>query len=268
MKIISNHYSRWGIAAVMMVLLTGCGLTGKTTRVTLRLDNVVTSPQMSTIKVASVEKEVGATHLQNYGLFFREAFSVEDLEILEGSLRDTISAIQPGRGSSSEREISLHVLVRRYFVVSSDKGAGILAAVSWRVADSDSKPIFQELFYAADFYSGPFFLRTIGGQKDSVNEKILRRIVRRSISIATPPGNTNAAPLSTKGTFNTYADAISNLPSEITSTTGCSYYSSGKYGSYCAQWASETYPIEWHWAQVPEDMDWEEIHFQPITVIR
>jgi len=265
---LSSPCPRRFITVSMMVLFAGCGITGKTTRLTLRLDNVVISPQMSTIKVASVEKEAGATHLQNLGLFFYEAFSDDDMEILEGSLRDTISAILPDRGSSSESEISLHVLVRRYFMVSSNNGAGILAAISWHVADSDSKPIFQELFYAADFYSGPFFLRTIGGQKDSVNEKILRRIVGRSISIAIQQRNTNDAPLSTKGTFNTYADAISNLPSEITSITGCSYYSSSKYGQYCTQWSSETYPIEWHWAQVPEDIDWEEFLLQPITVIR
>jgi hypothetical protein len=252
----------------IIVLFAGCGLTGKTTRVTLRFDNVVISPQIAAIKVASVKIEAGGIHLQNIDVFPWGAFSDDDLEVLEGSLRDTISAIQPDRESSSEREIYLYVTVRRYFVVSSNHSVGVLAAVSWQAADSDSKPIFQELFYAADVYSGSFPLfRTLGGIKNTVNEIIMRRIIGKSITIATPRGYTNNMTLSTKGTFNTYADAIINLPPEITSTV-CRYYSSNKYGSYCAQWTSEIHTIEWHWAQVPEDIDWEEFLLQPIRVIR
>lgn len=189
------------------------------------------------------------------------------MEVLEGSLRDTISAIHPDRESSSESEIYLYVKVRRYFVVSSTNSVGVLAAVSWHAADRYSKPIFHELFYAADYSSGSFIWRTVGGQKDSVNEKILRRIIERSIAIATFGRNSNDMSFSTQGTCNTFADAMNNLPSEITSTT-CSYYPSSKYGSYCTQWSSETYTIEWHWAQVPEDIDWERFLLQPIQVIR
>lgn len=264
---LSSPCSRWFITMSIIVLFAGCGLTGKTTRVTLRLDNVVISPQIAAIKVASVKIEAGGIHLQNIDVFPWGAFSDDDLEVLEGSLRDTISAIQPDRESSSEREIYLYVTVRRYFVVSSNHSVGVLAAVSWQAADRDSKPIFQELFYAADYSSGPIIWRTVGGQKDSVNEKILRRIIERSIAIATFGRNSNDMSFSTQGTFNTFADAMNNLPSEITSTT-CSYYSSRKNGSYCTQWSSETHTIEWHWAQVPEDIDWEEFLLQPIRVIR
>jgi len=222
---------------------------------------------MAAIKVASVKKEKGGTHIQNVGFFPWGAFSDDDVEVLEGSLRDTISTIQRDRVSLSESQIYLYVLVRRYFVVNSYDSAGILAAVSWFAADSDCKPIYYDLFYAADYYSGPFFLQTIGRQKDSINEKILRRIIAKSIALATSGGDARDLFLSTQGTFNTFADAISTLPSEITSTT-CSNYSYNKYGSYCAQWSSETYPIEWHWAQVPEDIDWEEFLLQSITVIQ
>jgi hypothetical protein len=251
----------------MVVLFAGCGVTGKTTRVTLRLDNVLLSPQMAAIKVASVKKEEGGTHIQDVGFFPWEAFSDDDLEVLEGSLRDTISAIQQDRVSASESPIYLYVFVRRYFVVNSYDSAGILATVSWFAAGSDCKPIYYDLFYAADYYSGPFFMKTIGRQKDSINGKILGRIIERTIAIATPGRIVDDMSFSKQGTFNTFADAIIALPTEITSTT-CSYYSYNKYGSYCAQWSSETYPIEWHWAQVPEDIDWEEFLLQPITVIQ
>lgn len=266
MERFSSYSSRLFVTASMVVLFAGCGLTGKTTRVTLRLDNVVLSPRMAAIKVVSVRKEEGGTHIQDVGFFPWEAFSDNDLEVLEGSLKDTISAIQKDRVSSSESQIYLYVLVRRYFVFNSYDSAGILATVSWIAADSDCKPIYYDLFYAADYYSGPFFLQTIGRQKDSVNEKILRRIIERTIAIATPGRNSDDMSFSPEGTFNTFADAIRTLPSEITSTT-CNYYTYNKYGSYCGQSSSETYSIEWYWAQVPEDMDWEEFLLQPITVI-
>jgi hypothetical protein len=76
----------------------------------LRFDNVVISPQIAAIKVASVKIEAGGIHLQNIDVFPWGAFSDDDLEVLEGSLRDTISAIQPDRESSSEREIYLAAL--------------------------------------------------------------------------------------------------------------------------------------------------------------
>jgi len=147
---------------------------------------------MAAIKVASVKKEKGGTHIQNVGFSPWGAFSDDDVEVLEGSLRDTISVIQQDRVSLSESQIYLYVLVRRYFVVNSYDSAGILAAVSWFAADSDCKPIYYDLFYAADYYSGPFFLQTIGRQKDSINEKILRRIIEKSIALATSGGGMRA----------------------------------------------------------------------------
>jgi len=189
-------------------VLSGCGITGKTSRFVLTLEPTKSEQIFSEIRVTSAAKEANAAHLTTVKVFEWGNFGPDDLRNLEQSLRNTITQHLPATSRSAESRLDIHLVIRRYVVSTSNTGGAVLACVAWAAASSQGKLIYNEQFYAWD---AVYVVGTIGLLKDSVHKAIVRRIATTSMAIAADPA-ASPWPTTFKNTSTSFEEATSHLP--------------------------------------------------------
>jgi len=191
------------------------------------------------IMLRSMELEPDASALVTVQTFPVGAFNDEDFATLRGSLNETTSTLRAAGASTQRAPLRLHVVIRRYLLAHSNSGGAILSCVAW-AAEVDGQVIYTEQFYAT---AVTFLMGTTGGQKTDVNTRIVQRIVSRAVLLSR---DTSRPPdTSTERTYDTFEDALKDLPRRLTSVapTGKRVYATS--GS-----------VPWAWAKPSTDIDW------------
>lgn len=198
------------LLSLLVIVVSACGTTGTTNRFVVDLDLGKNVSFVSEVRVASAAVDANAAAFMAVGQTRPWGrFDVDDLANVEHSLRDTVAAHGPKAGGTLKSRLDIHFVVRRYAVAVSNTGGAVLAIVAWAVTSPDGKVIFQEQFYA----SGSLYLvGTIGGLKDSVNSDIVRRIARKSVSLAAEGLQPDSRSPQMDKTAATFEEAARRLP--------------------------------------------------------
>jgi len=200
------------IILLICSVLSGCGITGRTSRFALKLD-LPTSKVAANVHVASVVMEPNAAYLNAFKVYRWGKFGSDDLRNIEQSLQATITAHIVPASRSTDSRMDIHVVVRRYIVSTSNTGVAVLACVAWAATTPKGELIYEEQFYASD--SGVLF-GTIGLMKDSVHKAIVRRIVTTALVIV-GDGATGIQPRQFENTSTSFEEAVSRLPGKMVS---------------------------------------------------
>jgi len=246
------------ITLVLMVcgVLSGCGITGKTSRFVLTLEPTKSEQIFSEMRVASAAKEADAAHLTAVNVFKWGKFGPDDLRNLEQSLRNTITQHLPATSRSTESRLDIHLVIRRYVVSTSNTGGAVLACVGWAATSSQGKLIYNEQFYAWD--SG-YLIGTIGLLKDSVHKAIVRRIATTSMAIASDPALASPWPTTFENTSTSLDEAVSNLPRVMVSMGDpfLMTFPDPGIGAVGLLTPSGVSMVQWEVAKPSENFDWQ-----------
>lgn len=163
--------------------VTGCGVTGNTSRMTVPLDAIPSAAELRPVKVASFGYEKEWTKLMSVGVFHWGAFDESDRVNLTGTLEDTLEAATRGKRSTAA-PLEIHVMIRTYLIAASGREGLVIAGVDWSAAEPDKRVLFQEAFYAAYTCGTPPNFCTIGINKDAVHRAIVKRIAQDALALA------------------------------------------------------------------------------------
>lgn len=227
-------------------ILSGCGTMGATD-----VQSIDIKPQgtlVATLETGSLELAENATRLDSVGVFPWGEFSQDDLGSLRQSLRNSLATMQKSSVVTSGKKLSVHVLLRRYLVATSNNSVGVLANTAWCAVDEAGKIVFHEQFYSSNSI---VLLGTIGGAKNKVNEAILSRISSVSAHLASTNGFTTSPPPMPANAFIEFDRAVQKLPSRFRSIH---FVSGGGYTHV----AESGKLANWNWASTPERINWED----------
>jgi hypothetical protein len=224
------------------LILTGCGLTGATSKQVVAIENP--QGQRAALDVAGVDMDAGESRLTNVGSYAWGKYDADDLTTLRDSLKESAAPFTAAGG------YRVHVRVRRVLVSHSNSEGLALACVSWALQAPDGKLLFHEQFYASRYVR---LWGTLGGIKNDVHEGIVRRILGASVRIAASGGRDQTPP-SAAYTFSTFEDATRDLPTSLTSV----YFGALMGGGYTIFYSSRTSgESNVAWAKKPDHFDWE-----------
>src|SRR5437660_1801712 len=193
------------LVSIVALGLTGCGLTGATSTFSLRIPVAGTPPPLA---VGSVDLEPRAARLVNIGTYAWGRYDQADLDVLDASLRNTVS-----RTSGPGTPPRIHVVVRSFLITSSNTGGAMLSCVAWALTAPDGELILHEQLYA----TGTAHLNnTLGGLKNDVHKAIVRRIVETAVRVGQGPAD-NVRPADVENTYERFDEAQATLPKELTS---------------------------------------------------
>jgi hypothetical protein len=209
---------RSATVSMAVLFLSACGTTGETSRTTVTLENIPPSSELRQTNVASVESDFDGIRLVNVGVQPWGKFDANDMANLEGSLNDTLKAVTKGHLSADQGMISVHLVIRKYIVATSNNAGAVWAGVDWCVADRDNRILFQETFYAT---SSARLIGTVGGVKDAVNRAIVKRIAQSTIALA---ANSRPGAVKVSGTYSTFEEAAATMPQTLYSPPYCHTY--------------------------------------------
>lgn len=229
-------------------LLSACAATmGHTTRVVVPLDNAELLDGLRPTKVATLGREEDGIRLMNVGVKAWGKFDDDDQENIRASLEDTLTEATRGRVAGNAEPINVHIVIRKYFVGSSNVAAAVWAGVDWCAADANNRVLFQEAFYAT---STGRFVGTLGGNKDNVNRAIVKRIAQSTIALAASlqPGELKVA-----GTYSAFEEAVATMPETLRSW-GLILFTA-PIPLYIPGTKPERLPLEW--ALMQEPIDWQ-----------
>ena len=229
-------------------LLSACGIMGNTTRSVVQIENQPATGQFRPISVGTVAREDEGNRLLNVRVFAWGKFSDDDQSNIEASLADTLHAATHRIGQPSGDPIKVHVLIRKYFVASSNNGGAIFAGVDWALTATNNQLMFQDAFYATRECHFPQ-LCTLGGLKDAVNSAIIRRIAQKAITFAT---GGHPESVSNVGTYSTFESAAATMPTTIKSSGAV--YLSGSVPVFVPD--SAPAKVEVDWAEMKPPVDW------------
>jgi hypothetical protein len=201
------------IALMSCAALSACGTTGGTSRFALPLDLPAGQKVAANVRVASAAMDADAAYLNPLNVKPWGKFDSDDLRNVEQSLQDTISPYLAPASSSTDSNLDLHLVVRRYVVSTSNTAGAVLACVAWAATTPQGSLIYKEQFYASE--SG-YLVTTIGLIKDSVHMAIVRRIATTSLALARN-GATSLKPRQFDKTSTSYEEAASRLPQTMIS---------------------------------------------------
>jgi len=229
--------------SLLCLMFCGCGTFGGTKVVSVPMSNMPRGP-FAQIHTGTVTLAANATKLDAVGVYPVGEFSKKDLRNIDKSLSKAFCTIQQSQEVDSARNLTIHVMIRRYLVAASNNDGGTLACVSWCAVNQDDQIVYDEQFYAS--YSSHF--STLGRSKNKVNLAIVSRIAEVSAYLASP----NPRKHSIKYPENAYATispAIEDLPEVLYS---CLYANVG--GSIISASAGGT--TEWEWAAQNNRVNW------------
>lgn len=148
------------------------------------LDPIPSSAELRPVKLATIGHDKQGQRLANVGVFAWGRFDENDQINIAHSFEDTVEAAIGNRRPSGQ-PVNVHIMIRTYMLVFSNRDGATIAGVDWCAADSNSRVLFQDTFYAAH-YCGRFpDICTLGMNKDVVHEAIVKRIAQDALAIAT-----------------------------------------------------------------------------------
>lgn len=189
-------------------VLLGCGTTGKSSRFVLTLEPNKIEQIFSQIRIAPAAMEKDAARFMAVRVYAWGEFDTADLSNIEQSLRNTLASLTPALPQPTSR-LDIHMMIRRYFVSTSNTGAAILVCVAWAATNSKGEMSYHEQFYAS---KAGYLIGTIGLLKDSVHRAIVRRIATTSMRLAFGRGDGNFQQTTLENTYNSFEEAVSHLP--------------------------------------------------------
>lgn len=250
----------WRLALLVMlasVLVSACAATmGQTTRRAVEVDRALTTApiqpvQVKTVDVDSAGIQLLSVHVQPWG-----RFDANDLQNIRGSLEDTIGAATRSRGSSGNGsgEIQVRLVIRGYFVAASNNAGGVLAVADWCVADQDERVLYQEVFYASH---AARLVGTLGGEKDAVNQAMVRRVAETSLLLASG-ADVDRLPRKVKNTYDGFEEAVKILPAEFQSFGVAGGASPAENLVLMLVPNSPSTPANWESVKVEQPINWSQ----------
>lgn len=233
------------VAGVLSILM-GCGTMGATDVLSVK----VSAPQklQSRIELGSITLGENATRVDAVGVIPWGEFSSEDLQNVRLSIENTLTSIQAGSPSISDKKLTLHTILRRYLVTASGNAAGVIANIAWCAVDESGKIVFHEQFYASDSAA---VVGTLGGVKNKVNEAILLRIATVSAYLASADMHKAVVPALPPNAYLHFEQAVQKLPASFRSV----HFAQGGGYSYAYDISGKA---DWNWASSPDRINWED----------
>lgn len=243
-KLLSNN-----LAFLMLcsAFVAGCGTFGATSVVKVQPSKPAVGP-MAKINVGSVNLADDATKLDAVMVIPVGKFSASDLNKVTQSLRNAVSSAQSPQDILPGRTLTLHVLLRRYLVTTSNSAAAALGCVAWCALDETGKIVCDEQFYASD---SVVLIGTVGAVKNKVNRAIVQRITDISAHLASPQASSGALPAFPENAFGDFAAATKDLPQEFRSVHALNI---GGWIGFATSGAK----ADWTWVQRPDGIKWPE----------
>ena len=207
---------RLTLVPLALLLASGCELMGKTSLQTVPLEEPVMLENIARVQVESVSKEAGAA--REYAIGVRSgdySFTDEDLANLQGSLESTIKSVTNLKELHPTRQVRILLMIRSYVVAYTNHSLAMLAAIDWCAEREDGLAIYREVFYAPRSWNvlGP----TPGSEKDAIARAVVRRVGESSLMFAAGSEPNEVLPRSFDGTYDTFEEAVSTLPTNMRS---------------------------------------------------
>lgn len=223
---------------IVGTLVVGCsGTFGGTNRFVL---DIVTSTPHAPLAFGSLRIAEGANKLDSTGTYHIGAFGEDDRKTLEASFRDTLTRLNDSGFRTDERPLTVHVLLRRYFVAHSNNDGAILAVVAFAVSDATGALVHADQFYASAQADDVAGLATVGKVSDMINEAITERIVKQSLGLAERP--TRQAVPAVDHTYDSIDAAAQPLPRTLISLFGLPTLSANR--------------VDWTSVDPKDEVDW------------
>jgi hypothetical protein len=124
------------------LLVNGCGTFGGTKVVNVQISNLPRGP-LASIHTGTVALAPDATKLDSVGVYPVGKFSASDLANIKTSLNKAFCTIQQTQGVDN-RNLNIHVIIRRYLVAASNNSGATLACVAWCAVDQDNQIVYDE----------------------------------------------------------------------------------------------------------------------------
>jgi hypothetical protein len=193
------------LASVMMF---GCGLTGGTSKFVIDTRSAEVGPA---VRIASITLDPDDSRLVTVGTYAWGGYRQDDLDVLRQSMSESAASAS---GSPPSPPSFIHVVIRRFLVATGSSHGLAIACVSWALTAGDGTLVYDEQFYAS---SDASIFGTVGGVKNDVHRAIARRVLDRASLIAAQPSARSAQLPRPDDTFDTYEDAVRELPTSLTS---------------------------------------------------
>lgn len=231
------------LCLLFSLVVTGCGVTGNTSRFVVDVRSEVSKGPIS---VTRIDLEPDQSRLVNVGTYAWGKYDAADLENLTQSMKESAKSVA---GPSA---FGVHVVVRRFLVATGGSDGIAIACVAWALTSPEGKIAYHEQFYASRHVNT---FGTVGGIKDTVHEAISKRVLGRAAAIAAQPGTNVFESVKPVNAFDTYEEAVAGLPASLTAASltivqlgnGYSYMVIGKG-------ATETAGLAW--VQKADHLDW------------
>ncbi|MEM6990463.1 MAG: hypothetical protein AAF721_08200 [Myxococcota bacterium] len=222
------------LISVLMGL--GCAVTGRSRVVDVEAPMGLPAP----VAVAPVEAEPGYAKLHAVGTYPFGKPRPRDLETLGRSLSQTLGAEQARPDAPT-----VHVVMRRVLVETSNADIGVIACVAWALVAPDGTRLAEQQVYAAEFRVGPV---TIGRVKNTVHEGLVRHLAQQSARVL--DGEAARAPAGPY-VFASFEEAAARFPGSVRAVIPTATAAGGLTGTL-----AEMGPSHRAFARVEEPMDW------------
>lgn len=193
---------------LLVMLFSGCGITGSTTRVELNQETLPKMSQMTPTTLGSLMFEADSARLTTVGIVHPWGkFDENDRSNIAASIEDALAAAGRGKQVNYNEPIQIHALVRKYLLRTSTSFIFVFSAVEWVAVDSRRDLLFQETFYTTAFCETPKIC-TLGLVKGEVNAAIVDRIAKRAIFLGM---GLDPVPMTHERTYDTYEEAAATM---------------------------------------------------------
>lgn len=197
--------TRFCLLSPLLLLATGCGVTGGTSPRKIALNPVLTgAPLTRSVQIGDVSARPDAGVNRAIGAYNLGKFDASDLATLRESVRRSLPA-------ASNSDASVHIVVQHFGLTFTNNRGACLAIIDWCAANP-SNVLASERFYAAyDTGDKVFGTETIGMVKNRVLHAAAVRIAERALAAA----NGLPQPPPPAFTFDDPASANATLPARM-----------------------------------------------------
>ena len=226
-----------------ILLIQGCGITGKTSRFTLDIPTS-SSKQIHGIKTVDLDydkKKISQTAIASYAW---GKFNDKDAAVLKESIQRTVNTFNDSKVPQNTKLITV---VRNHHLAASNSEGFIITCVAWALIQ-DNKVFFEEQFYASTYAR----MKALGAVKNGLNKKVVERIATVA-KHATHNEFEAIENVDIEDIYFDYDEAIRYLPGSLTSVFtfvsygyGYTYYSNSTTTGGADRFKNkETDKIDW-----------------------
>lgn len=233
-------FSRVVGAGFLTVFLTSCGMWGGTRPLTVNRDSHK-SHTIPRVQTAFLDVDKAGIYERAVGVFAIPSYGKDDIVVLRTSLENSLATVPV---DTSGRSWTIGLLIRRYKNFYFNDGATILACVSWAVLGEKGQVIFDDQFYVE---SHGTLIKTIGMVKSGINEKIITRVLDKTIALA-EQGLDEASSLVVAGSYESFDEIKKILPKGRSSSNSSIKYNDAWESGRCPDritWQSNAEPAGW-----------------------